>query len=253
MNAIYEGTIRHRRLSSRRHAFTHRIGLLYLDVDRVPDLLDGRLCRSRPGTVRFRRADYLGDPATPLGSAVRSVVHERTGWLPDGPIYILTQPRTFGHCFNPVSFYFCYGRDEQLRAVLAEVTNTPWGERHSYVLPRVQEGPVLRGEFKKRLHVSPFMGMSQSYRWRVSTPGPTLSVHIENHEADELAFDATLSLRREPLNRSALRAFTLRYPAGTLRVLALIYGHALVLRLKGVAVHARPSHDQTAQGAKPAI
>jgi uncharacterized protein len=239
-SAIYEGTIRHRRFAARSHEFSHRLALAYLDLEELDGLLDGRLLASRPGLVRFRRADYLGDPSISLADAVCAQVERRTGKLPTGPIRLLTQLRTFGHCFNPVSFYYCFTPQEQLDAVVAEVTSTPWGERHAYVLVRTADGPVLAASFEKKLHVSPFMGMDQRYVWRVAAPGQTLSVHIESHELERRAFDATLALRRAPLTRSGLARVTARYPAATLRVLALIYGHALALKLKGVPMHPRP-------------
>jgi hypothetical protein len=239
-SAIYEGTIRHRRFAVRAHEFRHRLALLYLDLDELDGLLGGRLVTGRPGLVRFRRDDYLGDPRVGLAAAVRTLVARRTGERPTGPIRLLTQLRTFGHCFNPVSFYYCFTPDQQLDAVVAEVTSTPWGERHAYVLGRTGQGQVLGASLPKELHVSPFMGMRQRYEWRVAAPGATLSVHIESRERERRAFDATLALRRAPLTRSGLARVTARYPAATLRVLALIYGHALALKLKGVPVHPRP-------------
>jgi hypothetical protein len=244
-SAIYEGTIRHRRFAVRPHAFTHRIALVYADLDELPALLGGRLVRRRPGLVRFRRRDYLaGDAAEreiDLADAVRAEVRERLGSAPGGPIRVLTQLRTFGHCFNPVSFYYCFDPSERLEAVVAEVTSTPWGERHAYVLARNGgAGPVLRDRFDKRMHVSPFMSMDQEYLWNASTPGPTLSVHIESRQNEARAFDATLALERRPLTRSSLARATARYPVGTVRVLGLIYAHALALKLKGVPVQRRP-------------
>ncbi len=239
-SAIYEGTIRHRRFAVRAHEFHHRLALLYLDLQELDGLLDGRLLDHRPGIVRFRRADYLGDPHTRLADAVRMQVERQTGSAPIGPVRVLTQPRTLGHCFNPVSFYYCFTPQERLDAVVAEVTNTPWGERHAYVLTRTGDAPELSASFAKALHVSPFMGMEQRYTMRVAEPGPTLAVHIESHELGRIAFDATLSLRRAPLTRGGLARVTARYPAATLRVLALIYAHALALKLKGLPVHPRP-------------
>lgn len=230
---IYEGTIRHRRLAAREHAFRHRLALLYVDVERVNEVLGGRLVAASPGPLRFRRADYLGDPRARLADEVRRVVEERTGSRPNGPIRLLTQPRALGHCFNPVSFYYCFDAEDRLGAVIAEVTNTPWGERASYVLRGDADQQVLGGEARKQLHVSPFMGMAQSYAWRVTEPGSTLSVHIANLERGQVVFDATLSLRRVPLTAAAVW----RSGLGTLRVPALIYGHALALKLKGVPVH----------------
>ncbi|MBV9004102.1 MAG: DUF1365 domain-containing protein [Solirubrobacterales bacterium] len=234
---VYEGTIRHRRVASHAHAFRHRLTLLYVDVERVHEVLGGRLVAPSPRPIRFRRADYLGDPARPLADEVRRVVEERTGQRPDGPIRLLTLPRALGHCFNPVSFYFCFDPDDHLGTVLAEVTNTPWGERAAYVLRGAPGEPVLRGETTKRLHVSPFMAMAQTYTWRVTEPGGTLLVHIENRERGRVVFDATLSLRRTPITAAALRRFPLR----TIRVTALIYVHALALKLKRVPVHPKPS------------
>ena len=241
-SAIYEGTVRHRRFGATPYAFRHGIALPYVDLDELPRLLGGALAAPRPGAVRFRRGDYHGDPAVPLADAVRGLVAERTGVAVDGPVRLLAHLRSFGHCFNPVAFYYCFDRDEALRAVVAEVTNTPWGERHAYVLAHAGTAAVLRGGVDKALHVSPFLGMDFRYEWRATDPGRTLSVHIENHRAGERAFDATLSLRRRPLTRRTLAAVTARYPAATLRVLALIYAHGLRLRLKGARVHphARP-------------
>ena len=243
-SALYEGTIRHRRFAVRERVFRHRLALVYADLDELPRLFGGRLIARRPGFVRFRRADYLGDPAVPLAADVRALVARRTGSDPGGPVRLLTQPRTLGHCFNPVSFYYCFRPGgEQLAAVVAEVTNTPWGERHAYVLPSGGDGPVLDGEADKALHVSPFMAMDQRYTWRASRPGATLSVHIASTEHGAPAFDATLSLRRTPLTRRSLARVCLRYPAATLRVLALIYGHAAVLWLRRVPVHAHPAAE----------
>jgi DUF1365 family protein len=239
-SAFYEGTVRHRRFTVREHAFRHRISMAYVDLEELPQLLDGRLTRRGFGLVRFRREDYFGDPRVPLDVAVRDLVAQRTGdAAPDGPIGLLTQLRTLGHCFNPVSFYYCHRADGTLHSVVAEVTSTPWGQRHAYVLP-AGDGPVVHGDFDKRLHVSPFMPMDQHYTWSSTRPdasNPMLSVHIASEQDGAPAFDATLKLERKPFTRRTVMA----HPAATLRVLALIYAHALVLALKRVPVHARPT------------
>ena len=235
-SAIYTGTIRHRRFAERERAFDHGVAMAYVDLWELPNLLGGRLVARRPGLVRFRREDYFGNG--PLDSAVRQELWQRLGWVPDGPIRVLTHLRSFGHCFNPVSFYYCFDRDERLRALMAEVTNTPWGERKTYVLEGGDR--ILRGESEKAMHVSPFMGMNQTYDWRVAEPSETLSVHIENWEAGTKAFDATLSLKREELSGASLARATARYPAATLRILALIYAHAAAVRLSGIRAHPHP-------------
>ena len=244
VSAIYEGTVRHRRFAVRAHELHHRLALAYLDLEELPELLGGLLLARRPGPVRFRRGDYLGPDSIPLGEAVRDTVQAQTGTRPLGPIRLLAHLRTWGHCFNPVSFYYCMDPSgSTVEEVLAEVTNTPWGERHAYVLsPR--EGSSSRvlagGGMRKTLHVSPFMGMDHHYEWRLTAPARTLSIHIESHREGRLAFDATLAMERRELTRGSLAAMTARYPLGTLRVLALIYAHAVALKLKGVPLHPHP-------------
>ena len=242
-SAIYEGTIRHRRFAVRSREFKHPVALMYLDLDELASLFGGRLQSRRPGLVRFRRDDYLGDPSVALAQAVREHLERATGSAPAGPIRVLTQLRTFGLCFNPVSFYYCFSATEQLEALVAEVSNTPWGERHAYAMRRPgdhSEGRVLSGSFDKQLHVSPFMGMEQSYMLRAAEPGDSAAIHIESTERGLRAFDATLSLRRVALTRRSLARTTARFPGASFRVLALIYAHALALKLERVPVHRHP-------------
>ncbi|HEX7290279.1 MAG TPA: DUF1365 domain-containing protein [Conexibacter sp.] len=238
-SAIYVGHLSHRRRAPVAHAFRMRLFLMYLDLDELPGLLDG----VPRALARFRRADYLGDPAQPLGEAVRDLVQERLGVRPAGPVRMLAHLRYLGHCFNPVAFYFCFAPDGQrVEAVVAEITNTPWGERWAYVAAGAgKPDHVLESRHAKAMHVSPFMPMEMTYRWRVATPGERLTVSIENRDGDgALVFDAHLALRRRALTRGALLRTLARHPAMTLRVLAGIYAQALRLRLKGARWHARP-------------
>ena len=247
VSCLYEGTIRHRRREPAR-AFTHRLALAYIDLAELPQLLNGRLVRRSPGLLRFRRRDYLGPAGIPLDVAVRDRVTALGGTRPMGPIRVLTQLRSWGLCFNPVSFYYCFDPDGQrLQSVLAEVTNTPWRQRHAYLLAAGGEpAPVLRTRFQKALHVSPFMGMDHVYEARASEPGPTLSVHIASHHNGQSMFEATLALQRLELTRSSAARLSARYPVAAGRTLALIYGHALGLKLAGARVHPHPGAGATA-------
>jgi len=248
-SCLYEGAVRHRRLGAPSDEFRYPLFMAYLDLDELPALFDGRWLWSarRRAPAWFRRADYLGDPDTPLRDAVRELVLERTGTRPDGPIRLLTHLRYFGYCFNPVSFYYCFdAAGERVVAVVADVTNTPWGERHAYVMAVPAEAErgsaaLMRGHFEKQLHVSPLMGMNHVYDWRLTEPAERLSVHIESRRPDgESVFDATLSLRRRELTASALRRALLRYPVLTARITARIYTHALRLKLRGATYFPHP-------------
>jgi|HubBroStandDraft_2_1064218.scaffolds.fasta_scaffold00089_9 DUF1365 family protein len=261
VSCLYEGSVRHRRYGSPSDEFRYPMFMAYLDLDELPQCFDGHRLWSarRAAPAWFRRADYLGDPRTPLTQAVRELVLARTGVEPNGPIRLLTHLRYFGHCFNPVSFYYCYdSAGEHVRAVVAHVTNTPWGERHAYVMPvarTADHGTValIGAQFEKALHVSPLMGMDHIYDWRLTEPGPRLSVHIESHRTDgERVFDATLSLERRDLSGRELTRALARYPFLTLRILARIYGHALRLRLRGARYFPHPRNSASGEQAMSA-
>ena len=206
-SCLYEGRVRHRRFAPVKHEFSRRLFMLYADLDELPDLFRGRWFWSceRPNLAWFRRIDHLGDPQKPLAEAVRDVVEVRTGKRPNGPIRMLTHLRHFGIGMNPISVFYCFEPGSTIECILAEVTNTPWGERHCYVLEQRHAGRRgLRAVAEKRLHVSPFFGMDLEYRFQFSPPGERLSIHIENRTLDEKSertpFDATLMLRRRPLS-----------------------------------------------------
>ncbi|MEO6859071.1 MAG: DUF1365 domain-containing protein [Solirubrobacteraceae bacterium] len=240
VSCLYEGTIGHRRREPATE-FTHRLVLAYIDLDELPGLLNGRLVRRGPGLLRFRRADYLGPEALPLDVAVRDRVAGLGAPRPTGPIRLLTQLRSWGLCFNPVSFYYCMDPSGQrVQSVLAEVTNTPWGERHAYLLSHEATTPELRARFDKALHVSPFMGMDHVYEARASQPGRTLSVNINSERGGQTVFEAALALERHELSRASAARLSARYPVSSARVLALIYGHAVGLKLAGARVHPHP-------------
>jgi uncharacterized protein len=210
----------------------------YVDLSELPDLLNGRMLRRGPGLLRFRRSDYHGDPAAELADCVRDTVEHELGIRPQGPVRLLTNLRSLGFCFNPISFYYCFDPvGEQVQAVLAEVTNTPWGERQAYVVA----GEV--GRFQKLMHVSPFMPMSQSYTLSTGTPADRVTVTIENRRSGRREFAASLQMRRVELTPAAVRRSVLGHPPAALRTLALIYGHALALRVSGVRAYPHPRRE----------
>ena len=250
-SAIYEGTVAHRRRTPLDHKLSYSVFMALLDLDELPELFDRHPLWSarRPAPMRFRASDYLVEEdgegprdAAELAARARELVADRTGSpAPAGPVRLLATPRSFGVGFNPVSFYFLHDDAEgPAEAVIAEVTNTPWGGRHSYAARRNGTDGPIEARFSKRLHVSPFNPMEQTYALRAGDPGDTLNVSIANDQDGERVHDAALSLRRREMSRAAMSSVLLRHPASAVATLARIYAHGLRLKLKGVPHYRNP-------------
>lgn len=239
-SCLYEGWVRHRRLAPAPRSFRYRTLLAYLDLDELDVVFRGRWFWStgRRAAVAFRRADYLGDPSLPLAEEVRSYVARETGSRPCGPIRMLAYLAHFGYCFNPVVFYYCFEPSaDRLEAVVAEITNTPWGERHRYLLRG------SRSRFAKTFHVSPFMPMDLSYDWRCNVPGDALAVHMNLARQQQKVFDATLLLKRRAITGASLAYALARYPLMTQRASLAIYWQALLLYAQGARFYPHPSRE----------
>lgn len=243
-SCLYEGRVVHRRRRPVAHAFSLRHWMVYLDLAELDRVFAGRWLwsASRPALARFRREDHLGDPALPLDCAVRDLVEARSGRRPDGPIRLLTNLRHAGFVMNPVSFHYCFaanGRD--LVAIVADVTSTPWRERHQYVLPVETPARRIDACAAKQMHVSPFHAMELDYRFSFLRPGASLAVRIETEDRGEgPLFDAVLELRRREITGASLARTLLRDPVPTARVAAGIYWQAFRLHRKGARYHPHP-------------
>ena len=238
--------------------------MMYLDLAEVNEVFRGRWFWSsaRTAPARFRREDHLGDPRQPLDLAVRDLVESRSGTRPRGPIRLLTQLRYFGYLMNPVSFFFCFDpQGNRVEAIVAEVNNTPWGDRHCYVLDAtnatgapvpvaspaspsdVTDPASLRFRHRKTFHVSPFMGMDMEYAWRMSEPLQSLHVQIDCLQRGEKLFDASLAFKRRDITGWNLARAWVCYPWMTARIVAAIYWQALRLWLKRCPYFPHPRHS----------
>ncbi|UBH27298.1 DUF1365 domain-containing protein [Aeromonas enteropelogenes] len=238
ISAIWRGSVRHRRFAPRVHVFSYHLFMLGLDLDELPGLDQGRwFAVERAGLLSFRRQDYLRGSAGPLKQAVWDKVAELGGDAdPKGRVLLLGNVRCLGFYFSPVNFYFC-DRQGKTRYLLAEVSNTPWNERHYYLLDLAALAP-----HDKDFHVSPFMELAMRYHWRIRPPAQETLIHIESHPVSGEAklFDATLALRRVPLSRKELVALLVRWPWMTMRVLLGIYWQALRLFIKRTPIFTHP-------------
>jgi DUF1365 family protein len=239
---LFVGTLRHRRHSPAAHAFTYPLFMVLLDVDRIPELMQVSRVTSynRWNWAAFDDRDHLGDPALPLRDRL-AVDAGRSGLdLPDGPIFLLTQLRYVGYCFNPISFFYLFDREERLRLVMAEVNNT-FGGSYTYWLRPEAEGRTFRATAAKTLYVSPFLPADLDYRFRLTLPAGRHVAHIDAVRHGATVFDATLSLERRPWSAREMRRCLARHPVMTATVFTAIHWQALKLWWKGVPLVPAPA------------
>ena len=245
-SCLYEGWVKHRRFQPGRHEFRYRLFMMYLDLDELPALFDAYWLWSARGfnLAWFKREDHMPPYEDTLLGSVRRFLRDH-GHSSEGPVRLLTHLRYFGYGFNPVSFYYCFNReDTRVEHIVAEVSNTPWRERHYYLLSaeaNAGDERNMRFDHDKAFHVSPFMPMSMRYGWRLSEPGEKLFVHIENYQDDARVFDAIMGLKRKPITHRNLASVLLRYPAMTFQVVYGIYWQALKLWLKKTPLYSHPN------------
>jgi hypothetical protein len=232
------------------HRFKYRLYMAYLDLDELPQLTGprGLISKRRLATASFRRADHLHGTSGDLQTDLRQLIVERTGVTVQGPIRLLTQLRYFGYFFSPLNLYYCFdSAGEAVQAIVAEVNNTPWREQHCYVLWEGNQTPGkahLRYVHRKEFHVSPFMEMDYDYRWRLSVPGDSAFVQLQNVRGGETCFEAGMTLERRPLTRGQLTRLSFRFPMMTAQIVAAIHWQALKLWWKKCPFYSHPKKQQ---------
>lgn len=241
-SALYVGTVRHRRLAPKAHAFSYSVYQLLLDLDELPRVEEqvGLFRHNRSGWSALFDRDYLGPAERPVKEKLREWLAARGHVLGDRRVLLLTHARVLGYAFNPVSYYYVLGEGGRLDLAVAEINNT-FGETFGYVLERRGSEPGIRTpRFPKLFHVSPFLPMDLEYEFHLSVPGESLAVHVDELERGVKVFDATFSARRRPLTTASLARALLSNPLMPAMVLAWIHWQALKLWLKEIPVYTRP-------------
>lgn len=252
---LYVGWVRHRRYKPKSHTLNYKVFMSYLDLDELDSVFSASRLWSleKSNWMSFKRSDYFqGKEADLKKSVVRHIAENSDIDAKQiSRITMLTNLRTLGYAMNPVTFYYAFDHQNQLLAIMPEITNTPWHERHQYVLtssaefggyiPTERKNKSLRYELAKAFHVSPFNPMSVDYDWRFSIPNEGKNVvHLVNNEQGETIFDATMSLEPVAISAKNVRKALIHFPWMTVKIALGIYVNALKLWLKGVPFYSHP-------------
>ncbi len=219
--------------------------MVWIDPDR-PDELFGRgllWSATRPAPLRFRNRDYGLDDGPVTSDDIRDELAAALPRRPNGPVRMLSQPRRWGWLFNPITLYFAWDdADVEPVGVVAEVTNTPWKERHRYPVALSPDGDGQRASFAKVLHVSPFLDEDYCYELRLRSEGDRITVELDVvRPLDGTIHVATrLSVVRTAPTAAARRAFLVHNPLAAHRVSAGIHIQAARLLAKRVPFIAHP-------------
>lgn len=241
-SALYTGDVRHRRLAPRKHAFSYSLMQWWLALDELEQVGQlSKLVNTSGGfaAVQFRASDYLRGQwgeATSLSEAVLNKINQlHASETLQGRVFFLGNLRCFGIFFSPINCYFLQ-QDGRFTHMLAEVSNTPWNQRHYYLVDLAKQADT-----EKAFHVSPFNPMDMQYQWKIAQPGERAFVHIEAHRQGELVFDATMALKRIALNRQSIRSVLKAFPIMSVKIVWGIYWQAMKLLAKRVPIHSHPN------------
>lgn len=267
-SCLYECRVRHARFSPRAHQFAYRIFMTAIDLDELPEVARRIpwFSVNRWNVFSLREADYLpisepvhhGSPEPsraaaepePIAARVRRYLATRGIQLPGGRITLVTLPRLLGYGFNPVSFYFCRDAQGEVRAAIAEVTNTFREIKPFFLGPetRRERHGGFQSRQAKHFYVSPFSDVDVAFEFILREPGERLSIQIDDFIGADRTLTSTLQGERRPLTAGRLAWYTVKYPFLTLRVMAMIHWHALRLWLKGVPWFAKAARAADQRG-----
>jgi DUF1365 family protein len=239
VGSLYRGMVMHRRTRPRVHGFRYRLFWTLLDIDRLDEAAERTRLFSigRFNLLSFQPRDHGDRSGANLRAQVEAKLAEAGIGGVDGTIRLLTMPRMLGFVFNPISVYYCRRADGEMAAVIYEVSST-FGERRSYVLPT--DGDRFDQSCAKTLHVSPFMRMDMTYRFKGRDPGEQLMLAIDGHDAEGLLIATAMSGARRALSDGEILKAVMAVPFETVKVVAAIHWEALRLWLKGVPLAPDP-------------
>lgn len=244
-SCLYKATVMHHRLAPKKHRFHYSVFMFYIDLDEL-ELLKKKLflfSRNRFNFFSFRDKEHLQlpidapDTSKPTRAHLLDYLKQNGMNAPVGKIMCLTNLNILGYNFNPVSFYFVLGHDQQPLCSVAEVSNT-FGEMKPYFLGMEHfDQKKFHLNTAKYFYVSPFFDHDAHFDFNLAVPDSKLNIRIDTFGKEERVFISTLTGIKKPLTNANLFWYSIRFPFLTLRIITLIHWHALLLWLKKIPYH----------------
>lgn len=243
-HGLLTGEVGHKRYLPKVHGFDYQVHYFWLDLDKLDDIpATGWLwSQSRFAACSYRRSDYVSG-AEDLTVAVQQKIQQLGFTDAVAKVCLMSPLANWGYYFSPLTLYYCFDEATQLVALLAEVSNTPWNERHYYLVPVGAEGKS-HYQHDKAFHVSPFNPMDMQYHWTVIANSARLELAIANFKQQDKVFSAWFGLTLSPFSLKQLKSLLIRRPWQNVLVMTRIYWHAVKLLLKAVPVYGHPKSKE---------
>lgn len=242
MNSIYTGTISHQRFNPTTNHFNYKYSMIMFDLDDVHKVFTNMMLWSyeKFNLGSFHQNDYFKNTPRLKKDLEKHLINENVHGV--NKIFLLTTPRIFGFCYNPVSFYYCF-RNNNLKAIVSDINNTPWNEKFAYTHKCKTQGGIHAFNFKKEFHVSPFMPMNISYEWSFTEPNDVIIINMNSKNKDGKLFNATMKLKRKALTGLNLNLLLITAPLIPIQSIAKIYWNAFKLFLKKTPFYTHPKKN----------
>ena len=234
-SCIYSGFIVHKRFKPKKHFFSYKTFSLLIDLNEVVNL-EKKIkffSYNKFNILSFYDIDHGPRDGSCLTEWVKKILAESKVNIGSGSIKLLCFPRFFGYVFNPLSIFYCYDENSQIKAVLYEVKNT-FNEQHTYVFPASPSSNLILHKCDKKFYVSPFIEMKTFYNFRLLKPGTIISIFIKQADIDGPLLTACQAGKRLELNSFNLFVQFLKHPLMSFKVILAIHFEAFRLWSKGI-------------------
>ncbi|SFR62809.1 DUF1365 domain-containing protein [Thiomicrospira sp. ALE5] len=247
-SCFYFGKVMHQREDPMQYRFDYHTASIKIDVDLfAQEVQDCKL-------LSFNRFNLLSVHTRDHGSRDGTSWREwLTGLLAEyqlpnpAKIELICYPRIMGYAFNPLAMWYAYDNNEQLFAVVAEVSNT-FGQWHHYVLKvpaeTAQTSKPIQCHVNKVFHVSPFIDMDAAYHFKITPPRDKFNTFIKETRQNKAFFHASQNGYMAPLDTKNILKAAGFAPFSMVKVITLIHWWALKIWLAGGQFHKTPTHLQ---------